>query len=154
MSVDETIRCRAQLEDDCYDGSPMSRQLGHEEGEAEPFSCLMAEDNTYRTDGPYAHTIVCDACYVRLIPLTPSSVDHQRERIFARREVVSSATGERIKVDVDVTDEHVAEVERLQEENARLRAMLATTAPCGCAARCGDDGDIDGPGVCKGLPNG
>jgi hypothetical protein len=23
---------------------------------------------------------------------------------------------------------------------------------CGCSARCGDDGDIDGPGVCKGLP--
>jgi hypothetical protein len=25
-------------------------------------------------------------------------------------------------------------------------------APCGCAERCGDDGDTDGPGVCKGLP--
>lgn len=23
---------------------------------------------------------------------------------------------------------------------------------CGCARTCGDDGDIDGPGVCKGLP--
>lgn len=22
---------------------------------------------------------------------------------------------------------------------------------CGCKARCGDDGDIDGPGTCKGL---
>jgi hypothetical protein len=25
-------------------------------------------------------------------------------------------------------------------------------ANCGCARLCGDDGDIDGPGVCKGLP--
>lgn len=23
---------------------------------------------------------------------------------------------------------------------------------CGCRAACGDDGDADGPGVCKGLP--
>lgn len=23
---------------------------------------------------------------------------------------------------------------------------------CGCSSRCGDDGDIDGPGVCRGLP--
>lgn len=24
--------------------------------------------------------------------------------------------------------------------------------PCGCSSRCGDDGDYDGPGTCKGLP--
>lgn len=23
---------------------------------------------------------------------------------------------------------------------------------CGCVTTCGDDGDIDGPGTCKGLP--
>lgn len=23
---------------------------------------------------------------------------------------------------------------------------------CGCRDKCGDDGDIDGPGTCKGLP--
>lgn len=23
---------------------------------------------------------------------------------------------------------------------------------CGCHEKCGDDGDIDGPGTCKGLP--
>lgn len=23
---------------------------------------------------------------------------------------------------------------------------------CGCQSECGDDGDIDGPGTCKGLP--
>jgi hypothetical protein len=62
--IDEPIHCRAQLEDDCYDGSPMSRQLG------EPGP--MSADGTYKHDGPYAGTIVCDACYVRLMPLTPS----------------------------------------------------------------------------------
>ncbi len=25
-------------------------------------------------------------------------------------------------------------------------------ARCGCERECGDDGDIDGPGVCRGLP--
>lgn len=25
-------------------------------------------------------------------------------------------------------------------------------AACNCAMRCGDDGDAEGPGVCKGLP--
>jgi hypothetical protein len=24
--------------------------------------------------------------------------------------------------------------------------------PCGCSVLCGDDGDIDGPGTCRGLP--
>lgn len=27
MSTIETIRCRAKLDDDCYDDSPMSRQI-------------------------------------------------------------------------------------------------------------------------------
>jgi hypothetical protein len=26
------------------------------------------------------------------------------------------------------------------------------TGRCGCASYCGDDGDTEGPGVCKGLP--
>lgn len=61
----EMILCRAQLEDDCYDGSPASRQFG-EEGVG------MEEDGTYLAEGNYANTIICDACYVRLMPLTPS----------------------------------------------------------------------------------
>lgn len=24
--------------------------------------------------------------------------------------------------------------------------------PCRCRDKCGDDGDVDGPGMCKGLP--
>lgn len=30
--------------------------------------------------------------------------------------------------------------------------MYALVDPCGCSTRCGDDGDTEGPGVCKGLP--
>jgi hypothetical protein len=26
------------------------------------------------------------------------------------------------------------------------------TQACGCTTHCGDDGDVDGPGTCKGLP--
>jgi len=27
-----------------------------------------------------------------------------------------------------------------------------TPAPCACREKCGDDGDTEGPGICKGLP--
>jgi hypothetical protein len=27
-----------------------------------------------------------------------------------------------------------------------------TIVTCGCESRCGDDGDVDGPGICKRLP--
>lgn len=54
------IRCRAKLGDQpCLDGSPASRQFG-EDGP-------LSEDDTY--DGS---TIVCDACYVALMPFTMS----------------------------------------------------------------------------------
>ena len=32
------------------------------------------------------------------------------------------------------------------------RAGTGMSERCGCAVTCGDDGDVDGPGVCKGLP--
>jgi hypothetical protein len=31
-------------------------------------------------------------------------------------------------------------------------SILSEYLCCGCESRCGDDGDIDGPGTCKGLP--
>jgi hypothetical protein len=44
----------------------------------------------------------------------------------------------------------------------RVEAEVSTTrrerearpweGPCGCDRYCGDDGDTEGPGVCKGLP--
>jgi hypothetical protein len=33
-----------------------------------------------------------------------------------------------------------------------LRYEDKYSAPCACVATCGDDGDIDGDGTCKGLP--
>lgn len=64
----ETIRCRAKLGGDCYDGSPMSRQMPGDAPEkpGDP-PLMMSEDGTY--DG---ESIVCDACYVKLCPLTKS----------------------------------------------------------------------------------
>lgn len=89
---ESVIACRAQLEDDCLDGRSASIQFGED--------MSLAEDGTYRHDGAYAGTIVCDACYVRLIPLTPSGqglhhelhpainryhADHPRQRYPLRR---------------------------------------------------------------------
>jgi hypothetical protein len=33
-----------------------------------------------------------------------------------------------------------------------LNAAPPWWQPCACKSWCGDDGDVDGPGVCKGLP--
>ena len=54
------IRCRAQVVIACLDGQPTSRQFF---GDDLP----MDEDGTF--DG---ETLVCDPCYVALMPLTPS----------------------------------------------------------------------------------
>lgn len=61
MTVEvDLIRCRARLGDQpCYDGSPITRQI--------PDGARMSEDGTW--DG---ETIVCDACYLALQPLTVS----------------------------------------------------------------------------------
>lgn len=61
------IECRAKVVDDCLDGEPFERQMpDHEEG--------MREDGTF--DG---ETIVCDPCYVALMPFTPSGVARNDE---------------------------------------------------------------------------
>lgn len=69
----ETIVCRAKLDGGCYDGSPMTRQIGDHglgpddlPGPDAP-DLMMSEDGTY--DG---QSIVCDACYAKLCPLTKS----------------------------------------------------------------------------------
>jgi hypothetical protein len=62
----EVIRCRAQLADvACLDGRPLERQFG-ERDDDEP-EHRLADDGTY--DGA---TIVCDPCYIALMPFTPS----------------------------------------------------------------------------------
>lgn len=42
--------------------------------------------------------------------------------------------------------------EREWLEGGSEREWLEGNRLCGCASRCGDDGDTDGPGTCKGLP--
>jgi hypothetical protein len=54
------IRCRAKVTGECYDGDPTAKQFF---GQDLP----MSEDGTF--DGT---SIVCDACYVYLMPRTPS----------------------------------------------------------------------------------
>lgn len=54
------IRCRAKTHPLCLDGKPTSRQFDGED-------LSMDEDGTF--DG---ESIVCDMCYVALMPLTPS----------------------------------------------------------------------------------
>lgn len=57
--TEHLIACRARVVAGCYDGTPTRRQFGDD--------LPMDEDGTY--DGS---TIVCDACYVYLVPRTPS----------------------------------------------------------------------------------
>jgi len=61
-----TIRCRAQVADGCLDGEPTSRQFGDPDEDLP-----MSEDGTWEVDDG-VETIVCDPCYVALMPLTPS----------------------------------------------------------------------------------
>jgi hypothetical protein len=75
------ICCRAQLEDDCLHGKPMTAQIPVEEDD-ERFPD-MTDDGTYTPfdwqwidpDGTTVRSdpsIVCDACYNRLMPFTMS----------------------------------------------------------------------------------
>lgn len=56
------ITCRARVSEDCLDGEPTSRQFGED--------ISMSNDNTYEDGG--GGSIVCDACYVKIVPMTPS----------------------------------------------------------------------------------
>ncbi len=58
------IRCRAKISPACYDGKPTSTQFF---GEDEP----LTGDGTWLRDDK-GGTIVCDPCYLGLMPLTPS----------------------------------------------------------------------------------
>ena len=53
------IKCRAKVSHECLDGKPTELQFG--------------EDGPLGLDGTYdGESIVCDCCYVELMPLTPS----------------------------------------------------------------------------------
>lgn len=58
MTNPETIVCRARVSKDCLTGQPMTVEAEMD---------FMYEDGTY--DGT---SIVCDPCYVMLMPFTPS----------------------------------------------------------------------------------
>ena len=55
----EKLVCRAKISPACYDGQDGKQLFGDDWG--------MAEDGTY--DG---ETIICDPCYIALMPYTPS----------------------------------------------------------------------------------
>lgn len=75
--VRHVIKCRAQLAEDCYHGSPTRRQFGE--------NLPMSEDGTFSdreadAEGQFGTaTIVCDACYSMLQPFTPSgsALEHE-----------------------------------------------------------------------------
>ena len=58
------IRCRAKVVANCLDGAPTRRQFLED--------LPMTEDGTWEADEHGEETIVCDPCYVALMPLTPS----------------------------------------------------------------------------------
>lgn len=61
------ITCRAQITAKCLDGKPTAAQFF---GDDLP----MTEDGTFLAAGPPGtmDSIICDPCYVKLMPLTPS----------------------------------------------------------------------------------
>jgi hypothetical protein len=70
--------CRAQTSKGCLNGQPMSTQIPDEEGFP---PSRMSDDGTF--DG---QSIVCDACYVQLMPLTPSGrgLHHELDAAIAK----------------------------------------------------------------------
>lgn len=54
-----TIKCRARVSTECFHDSESRRQFGYD--------APLDEDGTF--DG---ETIVCDPCYIKLMPHTPS----------------------------------------------------------------------------------
>lgn len=56
------INCRAQVHPDCLDGKPSATQFFGED-------LTLDEDGTYRS---FDNSIVCDPCYIHIMPLTPS----------------------------------------------------------------------------------
>lgn len=69
----ELISCRAQLGDgECYHGSPTARQFGED-------GVPQRQDGTFETNTFGGETIVCDACYLRIMPFTRSGAAQHHE---------------------------------------------------------------------------
>lgn len=65
-----TITCRARISGGCFHGDSTVEQFGE--------NLPMSEDGTFVPDNG-GGTIVCDACYIRLMPLTPSGMGLNEE---------------------------------------------------------------------------
>jgi hypothetical protein len=67
------INCRARVHPECYDGQRSELQFGE--------NLPLSEDGTYKEG-----TIICDACYCRLMPLTASGrgLTHELEDAIER----------------------------------------------------------------------
>ena len=71
MADNTPLRCRAQVSDACRHGTP---------------SCLASWDSEYtmEEDGTWwGQSVVCDPCYIMLMPLTPSGQGLNSELPFA-----------------------------------------------------------------------
>ena len=109
---DHYIHCRAKLTPTCYDGQPSATQFGDD--------IHQKEDGTWEDsfDDPRG-TIVCDDCYVRLMPFTRSG----------------SALLHEIPDAIEVYRSNLAEVKKAgsAEDLAQLRAKaeenMATSRP-------------------------
>jgi hypothetical protein len=64
--VTHIIKCRAKVTDLCFDGEPTKRQFGED--------LPMSDDGLW--DG---ETIICDPCYMKLIPMTASGMGLKHE---------------------------------------------------------------------------
>lgn len=71
------IRCRAKVSDDCLHGRSTRLQFGDE--------LPLDEDGTFVADAD-GGTIVCDACYMKICPLTPSGrgLHHELQAVIER----------------------------------------------------------------------
>jgi hypothetical protein len=66
------ICCRAKVSAGCFDGQPTARQFfGDDLPQDEDGTYQPSEVDAERGD-PAKGTIVCDPCYIALMPLTPS----------------------------------------------------------------------------------
>ena len=70
MDAMNTITCRARVSAGCLNGFAVTAQFGED--------LPLSEDGTYIPDSA-GGTIVCDPCYIRLMPLTPSGMGLNKE---------------------------------------------------------------------------
>ncbi len=81
-----TIRCRAKIAGGCADGDTTTMAWGED--------LSIMEDGTFVSDGN-GGTVICDACYIRLMPLTPSGRGLNHELASALAKFRENTAGQR-----------------------------------------------------------